>query len=324
MTADQRSPLGLLNPLPNALLHYSGEVEDVLTAEGYRTQTLPVQSAEIGKSSFVAKGIAAQRHLRALRGLKAPFIEFWPVVGHLELLGSRRVPRSAVVFHDPIPIRRQIGYDRRSIALGVRASRRSAMLPVAHSHAAEETLRELGYANVTLVPHPMVSPRFGGRAETATVRVLGQYKPARDLDLLARLGGLLRRGGYSAEIVGRGWPAVDGWNVRDEFVSESELDTLLATSAVVLIPYQRYWQSGVAIRALEVGTPVVGAANGFLSEIYGSESPALVRPHASAEEWLEAVSTTSTLSGDDMSRIAEENYRSARRGWADLAAQLVG
>lgn len=324
MTMDQRSALGLLNPLPQALFHYAGEVADVLAEGGYLTEAVPVNAAEIGKSSVVAKGMLAQRHLRALRRLDSPFVELWPVVGHLEPLGMRRAARSAVVFHDPVPIRRQAGYDRRSIALGTWAARRSGVVPVAHSRAAEAKLRDFGYDNVTYVPHPMVSPRVSGRAETAIVRVLGQFKPARDLDLLARLGGLLRQGGYSTEIVGRGWPVVEGWMVRDEFVTEDELDALLATSVVVLIPYQRYWQSGVAIRALEAGTPVVGASNGFLSEIYGTDSPALLRPNATAEEWLEAVSAASTLSVDEMSRIAEENYRSACRGWANLAAQLVG
>ncbi|WP_210494634.1 hypothetical protein [Patulibacter sp. SYSU D01012] len=71
-------------------------------------------------------------------------------------------------------------------------------------------------------------------------------------------------------------------------MSEDELTQSLRASNVVLIPYSRYYQSGIAIRALEEGTPVVGRRHTFLESLLGAAYPGLVDSE-STDEWLAAI-----------------------------------
>jgi glycosyltransferase involved in cell wall biosynthesis len=123
-----------------------------------------------------------------------------------------------------------------------------------------------------------------------TVLVAGQYKPSRDLELLSQLGPKLRTLGLRPRIVGRGWPAIEGWEIEDRFLTEHEFETEIRSAAAIVIPYQKYWQSGVAIQALEQEIPVVGAATAFLRTLFDEDYPGLVRAGSSAAAWLAAIS----------------------------------
>jgi glycosyltransferase involved in cell wall biosynthesis len=121
------------------------------------------------------------------------------------------------------------------------------------------------------------------------VLVLGQFKPARDLEVMATIGPPLRAAGFLPVVAGRGWPEVAGWDVIDEFLSEADFVRLLTSSAAVLIPYAHYYQSGVALRALEHGTPVVGRATGFLEGVLGSNFSGAVEVWDDPSSWIAAV-----------------------------------
>jgi hypothetical protein len=101
--------------------------------------------------------------------------------------------------------------------------------------------------------------------------------------------------GYSPRIVGRGWPAVAGWDVDARFVSEEELDYELAAAEVVLLPYQLVYQSGIAIRAAELGTATVGFLASNVSEIFGADWPGLLERDATLAEWVEAIEAVNRL-----------------------------
>ncbi|MBF4457332.1 glycosyltransferase [Pseudoclavibacter sp. VKM Ac-2867] len=255
---------------------------------------------------------------------RAPFISVWPTLGHLEFAVASRKAPGAVVIHDPDPIRQSMGYGLRSMRLGVGASRRTGHFAVAHSRAAEARLREIGYEKVLFVPHPMLRPvpRVGQPEGRRVVRVLGQYKPTRDLDLLGRLGARLAEHGVLGEIVGRGWPQIPNWTVRSEFVSEEELDRLVASAGAVLVPYTKYWQSGLAIRAAEHSVPVVGAAGGFLDELLGTDNPGLVADINDLDEWTLAIVAVLGDSDAKTSDSALRYFREARDGWTDLISWL--
>jgi glycosyltransferase involved in cell wall biosynthesis len=108
------------------------------------------------------------------------------------------------------------------------------------------------------------------------VLVLGQHKDTRDLDLLSSLGPVLRSRGLHPRIVGRGWPSVPGWDVDARFVSDEEFEALLRSSAVVLLPYTKVYQSDVAVRAAECAVPVVGGATTNVAQLYGADWCGLV------------------------------------------------
>jgi hypothetical protein len=112
-------------------------------------------------------------------------------------------------------------------------------------------------------------------ARRPAIRVLGQFKQDRDLEVLQSLAAEFNSE-CDLEIAGRGWPTVEGWRVDSRFVSEQELDELVRSSDAIVIPYKRFYQSGIAIRALEAGTPIVGRAATSLADLYGSDSRLLV------------------------------------------------
>ena len=216
----------------------------------------------------------------------------WPGLGHLDaaVLSRRRAP-AALVFHDPDPLRPAFGYGKFSRLL---ATTRQRVTVIAHSLLAEQRLREIGYRTL-MIPHPVLRAADTAQAPSCpVVRVLGQYKPVRDTDILVGLGERLVKRGIRAEIVGRGWPRLPGWDVRDEFVGEDEFDQLVRNTSAVVLPYQRYWQSGVALRALEHAVPVVGVDHGFLREVLGQGAPGLVSrdQRAQPEAWIDAIHCT--------------------------------
>ena len=316
-------PLSVVNPLPVALHHYEVELRSILDSlNDLAWESVRIQSAEVGNLGAVRKLWTAGQHLRSLRRITGPSIALWPVLGHLESYGVRG-SRNAIIYHDPVPIRAQAGYGTRAIRSGVKRANRVGMVAVAHSRAAERQLHEFGYRRVINVPHPILPPAIRSTEIAPVVRVLGQFKPARDLDLLRSLGPQLRDRGYRTEIVGRGWPGIQGWDVRDEFVDEGKLTQLIASAGAIVIPYRRYWQSGIAIRAFEASVPVVGASGGFLDELYGDDAGLLVAGEGDTFEWAErvdaAMKADAAVTFDHASRYRE----SGRREWRDLVNTLT-
>ena len=158
------------------------------------------------------------------------------------------------------------------------------MSPEAHAISA----RYFPEARVHLLPHPAKAPVLAGSEEATrrTVLVLGQHKPARDLDVMAAIAPSLRVAGWELTVAGRGWPPMPGWRVIDRFVEDSEFRALLDTQRVLLLPYRYYFQSGVALRALEAGVPVVGRQTGFLTSVLGDDFPGAVVDWNDPRSWI--------------------------------------
>jgi hypothetical protein len=82
------------------------------------------------------------------------------------------------------------------------------------------------------------------------------------------------------------------------------LDAELAAAAAVIIPYTLYWQSGIAVRAVELGTNVVGLPTEFLRLLLGADYPGFPLD-ASVAAWERAVVSTIDAPSDlDARRIA--------------------
>ena len=98
---------------------------------------------------------------------------------------------------------------------------------VAQSEIAAEHIRADVRADrlelLVTLPLPICEPAANGnqQASEPTVRVLGQFKPDRDLEALAEIARECPPT-WRLEVKGRGWPAVAGWNVTDRFLSEDE------------------------------------------------------------------------------------------------------
>jgi hypothetical protein len=308
----------VVNPLGGALHHYTERLVQTLRAADVHTTSIDfLEPSRSGgsRAAWVWQYLTALVSASRRRQRGAQVLVTWPVLGHLDrilvsmLSGDRR---ATIVLHDPRPLVKAVGYGRTAVAASQLFAPRTSIL--VHSDLALEDVEAQGLDAVNL-PHPIgVSETPRVKPSSPLLRVLGQWKPDRDTALLAALVPLLP--GVRLEIVGRGWPAVTGWTVRDAFVSEEELDSLVSTSSAVLIPYQRYYQSGIAARALEAAVPVIGRKK-ELAPMTGSRYPFLVDDPQSAKDWAEVVKTALLSETDQLEKTRDATRARAEQAWTE-------
>ncbi|OZE34086.1 MULTISPECIES: glycosyltransferase [unclassified Rhodococcus (in: high G+C Gram-positive bacteria)] len=296
----------IVNPLGGALAHYERELTDVIHSVGHGTTTLSAYEPSHNGGSRLGWILTYLRLLlrsRLIRNRHATVV-LWPVLGYLDAVLTRLLAGSKafVVLHDPSPLVRSVGYDRLSVGL---ARLLGGGRFIIHGEAAEDVTK-LSSIESTTLPHPVLSPirRRGKRSDHRVVRVLGQYKADRDLVALEEIATSFADEGIDFEILGRGWPLVKGWNVTDVFLSEQDFDDAVDSASVVVIPYSKFFQSGVAIRCFERGTPVVGVGGTSLDELVAEDCQLLVGPSYSTS-WSEAVKYALDLK--DPAGLSESN-----------------
>ncbi|WP_142117450.1 hypothetical protein [Arthrobacter sp. SLBN-122] len=312
----------IINPLGAALLHYENELSSVLSETGHSvssTRFLEPSASRQHRLKWLANYLSTLLRARfSGPGHNPRIIIVWPVLGYLDvaLLGLLGLRNVAVVLHDPVPLVRSVGYSHRARRFASIFRKRVRI--IAHSRKAQEAIDSADlHFNVDVLPHPIldsVSEGPVGRRTTPIVRVLGQYKADRDIQALRALGEDLS-GTVTLEVHGRGWPAVDGWRVVEGFVDEARLDDLLAESSAVLIPYKRFFQSGIAVRALEAGTPFVGPKDSVLAEMVGHDSALLVDTE-SRSSWKRAVDHAIAQGSEDAWRAAKGWREANIREWS--------
>lgn len=312
----------LVNPLPRTLEHYEGALRTLLTEAGIPVSAVDSPSVEVGGAAHSRAVIAlesAWSRIRLIGRRRGLVIGLWPALGMLECL--LYLPTSLrhdvlLIIHDPIPIRRQFGYSRASRLLARLCTSISPRLRlVTHTSEAAQDLLESTGCHSILVPHPLdriQEPASAtGVSEGSPVRVLGQYKPSRDLGPLRTLGRELGDT-MQLEILGRGWPDVEGWSVVDDFLDEDEFDMRIRTASCVVIPYARFYQSGVAARCAELAVPVVGPAHEHIQELFGSDWVGLVQNDA---DWTRAVRDVLRTDREELARVMRTRRQALHQSW---------
>lgn len=305
----------LISPL-RTLRHYSEAVAALCgqTGRRCRIENLDEPSASgHGRMSWLRcylGRLCANRRLAAQQLV----IVTWPVLGYWDFLLLRVLtgPGTWLVMHDPKPLVKALGYGR--VARAIAGSRWVDARVIVHSELAYRAVTsETVLRRVVLLPHPMKRPaKPAHRAIPAAVRVIGQYKADRDIDVLVHIAEQAPRVTPVYEIYGRGWPQVPGWLVTSEFLDERSFAKVIAESSVVLIPYKRFFQSGVALRCLESATPVVGPRDSSLVEILGSGSSWLV----DGDDWDRAINAALQASEGEIAAIAGAAFGRVADGWA--------
>lgn len=301
------SEVRLINPLGAALAHYTKEFSETLHSAGISTSVVSISEPSQGRSriSWVVEYI---KELARSRRHPSLTLSTWPVLGIFDVIIVRLLAgkSSSLVVHDPTPLVRAIGYGRLARILARRAP---GPRLITHSTAATvEVASWQSRGSVVELPHPILPTNEVADHSTdinqtvPIVRVLGQWKSSRDLAAMRNLAAGSYRRQPVFEVVGRGWPEVPGWRRVERFVPEDELDALIRHSDVIVIPYSRFYQSGIAIRALENCTAVVGPADSSLVEVFGRDSKTLV----SDGNWREAVAEALELN----TGIMEKHLRS--------------
>ena len=316
-------PVRIYNPLHTVLDHFVDRLTEALDASEVPSVRLASRDGEVG-GDVGAKMLALGAHVRNARHYVdegGPNLIAWPLLGWWEMpLWRHKSHRTFIAMHDPEPLVRQNGLSPRAAAISAQLSGSHwphlvTMSPEAHAVTAKYFATE----RLHLLPHPMRAPDLGKSIRLGRrVLVLGQFKPARDLEVMACIAPDLRAAGWEPTVAGRGWPPIAGWDVINRFLAEEEFHTLLESSAVVLLPYRYYFQSGVAMRALEAGVPVVGRQTGFLTSVFGTDFPGVVNNWNEPADWLAAVIAASSARTEQM--LAATAY--AARGAAEWVALL--
>lgn len=299
------------NPLPETLRHYERQLVECLNEGGGQlVRAKPATSIEVKGEPLLKLQRAistALEHLRALRH-DGHTIVLWPAFGLMEPAFWRHDEKSPgrhiVIIHDPSPLRKQHGLGRFAAQIG--RLRRTGVQVVVHTELARQVLVDLAWREISVLPHPITVTKNEGSAKLTGCRssdqilILGQWKPARNMQLIASLGPLLRRSGLRPTIAGPGWPQIEGWEVENRFLSEQEVAWRLETALCLLVPYSVYFQSNVAVRALESGTPVVGQRHEFLESLLGSDYSAFVKRGSDLLDWISAIEAAATLPSETL------------------------
>lgn len=322
LNAAEQGTVRIYNPLHTVLDHFVDRLTEVFDASEVPSMRLASRDGEVG-GDVGAKMLALGAHVRNARryvDAGGPNVVAWPLLGWWEIpLWRHTRHRTFIVMHDPEPLVRQNGLSSHAAAISARLSGSRwphlvTMSPEAHAVTAKYFATERNH----LLPHPMRAPDLSNSIRPGRrVLVLGQFKPARDLDVMASIAPDLRAGGWEPTVAGRGWPPISGWDVVNRFLVEDEFHALLASAAVVLLPYRYYFQSGVALRALEAGVPVVGRRTGFLTSVFGADFPGVVKNWDEPADWLAAVVAASSARAEQMRAAADYAARGATE-WVAL------
>jgi glycosyltransferase involved in cell wall biosynthesis len=105
--------------------------------------------------------------------------------------------------------------------------------------------------------------------------------------------------------------------VREEYISDADVDVLLESVRLVLLPYKDATQSGVGSLAIARGVPCIVTRAGSLSELVPDSSPGLiVRPN---EPEKLAAAIVENIDHDESLRRAVRDHAAAHFAWPVVA-----
>lgn len=264
------------------MAHYVDELMDTLKHAGnFRVsvpETTPGEKFRVPLDRIrTSAQVLRERNAIARETHDHVVIVVWPLFGYLDPLSLLRLARRNTVYmiiHDPFPLRRSYGQSRLARRLFKEAVRRRDIKVLYHTVHAQRIGTQLTGVEGAVVPHPVTSEHLADaphrKHDKPVVRVLGQFKDTRSLNALTSIADSMA-GFACLEIHGRGWPKVPGWFVHNRFVPEREFEYLIESSDCVVIPYDTFFQSGVAVRCLEAGVPVVAPYHEHVAQLYGSD-----------------------------------------------------
>lgn len=311
----------IANPLPQVLSHYQDELEATLTRcgiEAGRIVTHPVEglAGPMGRPRML---INALTNARRNAETEDSALQIWPSVGLWDfLLWNSSTSRNSVIFHDPTPIRRQFGFDSLSKSVArITGGARSPRV-IAHSDEALTVAKFLlPRYEILKVLHPVMRiPGSLVREKNNEVVVAGQYKPERDLEMLAAIGPKLSAKGLRPTIYGRGWPTgIPGWQIVDGYIAESRLQRALASARVVVVPYRNYFQSNIAVRALELGTLSVLKSSSFSRDLFGKDDRLDVGDFTSTGEVIAGIIRAADMANESQ-QFLDDYERRVDASWS--------
>jgi glycosyltransferase involved in cell wall biosynthesis len=198
---------------------------------------------------------------------------------------------------------------------------------VVHGHALVEELAPIvGRGRIVVIPHG-VSPRSEPlvRPESPTVLLFGRLEQYKGVEVLVEAMRLVweRRPEVKLVVAGAGEAArfvPDDHRISliPRYITEREVDTLLAEASLVALPYTQASQSGVGIMAIARGVPVVVSNLGALPEL--TCDPSFVAEAGNPRALAETI--VRHLDGGPEVRSAVLRHAQSRFSW-EHAARLT-
>jgi glycosyltransferase involved in cell wall biosynthesis len=108
--------------------------------------------------------------------------------------------------------------------------------------------------------------------------------------------------------------------VRNEYIPESELDSLLRDARLVLLPYKDATQSGVGLHAVERGVPCVVSSAGGLPELVEDVRASLVVAPEDPQGLADSI--VANIDHDEGLRQAVYDYAAQHFAWPVVAQRL--
>lgn len=329
----------IINPVGGAMHHYVRELCSVLRAMQLDVVVYEQLEPSLSGRSRISW---ACHHLWTVLRRSRPTsttrsIVVWPAAGYWDLAVVGLVGRGygRVVIHDPVPLVKSLGYGRVAKQVAAYLGRGSCIV-----HSVEAATQVPEKLDAAQVPHPIlvacgvrsepvlsselsdedslvnrVHVREVRRRAKPLVLVFGQYKVDRDIPLMEEIASELGDR-CDLRVVGRGWPAVLGWEVKAAFIAEREVTRLLESADVVLVPYRRFFQSGVALRCVECGTPVVAPVGSSAATLLESAPELLAGP--TAVDWVRAIEAAIDMPPERIDQIRAVYEANTLASWGKV------
>lgn len=200
-----------------------------------------------------------------------------------------------------------------------------------HSTAAIMTLREqidVAFSRIMLLPHPSyadIYPKYDDslplKRSGSDVLFFGLIREYKGLDLLVeaidrpyeicpdfslRIRGDVLPGDPYAKTV-ESYADRPGIDLKIGRVSEDYVEPMFRSVRAVVMPYQRFLTSGVAMLALTFGTPVIAPDTPQMRELLPEENADLLFESGNAASLRERLRLVTSLSGAEIDTIVAAN-----------------
>ena len=244
------------------------ELLDTLRREGIQMFVVPGRRRSI---SAIPAMLEIRRELRRWR----------PQVVHVHenhdprLLALTSGYRTVLTVHDPLQHPGERPFTRGEKWIFNRWFRRAERFVVHGQALAEELAPILGRTRIVVIPHgtwPLSEPLR--RPQSPSVLLFGRLEQHKGVEVLVEAMQLVweRRPGVRLVVAGAGEAArlvPDDRRVSliPRYISEREVDTLLAEASLIALPYTQASQSGVGLLAIARGVPVVVSDLGALPDL---------------------------------------------------------
>jgi glycosyltransferase involved in cell wall biosynthesis len=193
--------------------------------------------------------------------------------------------RTVFTVHDPVEHLGAPSFTRTETWIFKQWFRRSERFVVHAQSLADELAPVVGRARIVVIPHgtwprsePLPVP------QSRSVLLFGRLEQYKGVEVLVEAMRIIweRRPEVKLVVAGTGpaarlVPADPRISLRDTYISEDEVGTLLAGASLVVLPYTQASQSGVGLLALGEGVPLVVSDLGALPDL--AYDPSFVCEH---------------------------------------------